>query len=98
MPLTLHGKFAKISAGYFSSLTYFCCFSSNSHRRFSPVQFDSVLRAVQRVLCARCAKKQARVFFFCPYTQHGSLTTNKIAELVVVGPLTSLGIINLKHI
>ena len=33
-----------------------------SHRRFSPVQFDSVLRAVQRVLCSLCAKKQAHVF------------------------------------
>ena len=39
------------------------------------MQFDSVLRAVQRVLCALCAKKTSAQFFSL-YTQHGSLTVS----------------------
>ena len=37
-----------------------CCFSQSSNQRFSPEQFDCVLRAVQCVLCALCAKMQVR--------------------------------------
>ena len=37
-------------------------FSQSSHRRLSPVQFDCVLRAVQCVLCALCAKLQVHDF------------------------------------
>ena len=44
-----------------------CCFSQLSHRRFSPVQFDCVLRAVQCVLCALCANKQ--VHGFCMFAR-----------------------------
>ena len=65
MPLTLHGNFAEISVGYLSPVKKFyeqCiyCFSQLSHRRFSPMQFDCVLRAVQCILCALCAKIQVR--------------------------------------
>ena len=38
------------------------CFSQSSQLRLSPVQFDCVLRAVQCVLCALCAKMQVHDF------------------------------------
>ena len=47
---------------FFLQTVYICCFSQLSHRRFSPVQFVCLLRAVQCVLCALCAKKQVRGF------------------------------------
>ena len=48
-----------------------CCFSQLSHRRFNPVHFDCVLRAVQCVLCARialCAQSLRVTQFFRGFT------------------------------
>ena len=58
LPLTLHYNFW----GYFTSSSnlfyerWLYCFSTHSHRGFKPVQFESILRAMQCVLGALCAK------------------------------------------
>ena len=47
--------------------TVYLFFSQLSHRRFSPVQFDCVLRTVQCVLCTLCANKH--VHGFCVFAR-----------------------------
>ena len=65
--LTLHYNFG----GYFtSSINLFyewwiICFATYSHRGFKPAQFECVLRAMQCVLGALCAKVEVADFNAC---------------------------------
>ena len=68
--LTLHYNFG----GYFTSSSnlfyerWIYCSSTHSHRGFKPVQFECVLRAMQCVLSALCAKVEVADFNACGRT------------------------------
>ena len=73
--LTLHYNFG----GYFTSSSnlfyeqWIYCFSTHSHRGFKPAQFECILRAMQCVHSALCAKVEMADFNTCGRTTASQL-------------------------